>query len=239
MRLSIILLLIIPACSEISNIGGPPDFSSDGIGHQLSAIHSSENGSAYSPRNNLEASSLWSASQSSLLGDRRANSRGDILTAVIEIDDRAELVNTTNRSRSGKSDSVMPSIISSASASEKFLPNGVSMDNAFNLQNSSKFNGTGKISRQERMTLRIAATVIEVLPNGSLHIEGSQELRLNNELRQLTISGYVRAADITRQNEIQYDKVAAAKFSYGGKGAVTDFQKPKLSQYILDSVLPF
>lgn len=239
MRLSIILLLIIPACSEISNIGDPPDFSSDGVGHQLSAIHSSENESAYLPRNNLEDSSLWSASQSSLLGDRRANSRGDILTAVIEIDDRAELVNTTNRSRSGKSDSVMPSIISSASVSEKFLPNGVSMDNAFNLQSSSKFNGTGKISRQERMTLRIAATVIEVLPNGSLHIEGSQELRLNNELRQLTISGYVRAADITRQNEIQYDKIAAAKFSYGGKGSVTDFQKPKLSQYILDSVLPF
>lgn len=239
MRLRIFLLLVISACSEISNIGGPPDFSGDETGHQLSAIHSSENESAYIPTSNLKDSSLWSANQSSLLGDRRANSRGDILTAVIEINDRAELVNSTNRSRSGKSDNVLPSIISSATISEKYLPKGVSMDNAFDLQNSSKFNGSGKISRQERMTLRIAATVIEVLSNGSLRIEGSQELRLNNELRHLTISGYVRASDITRQNEIQYDKIAAAKFSYGGKGVVTDFQKPKLSQYILDSVLPF
>ncbi len=45
---------------------------------------------------------------------------------------------------------------------------------------------------------------MEILPNGVLAIQGSQEVRVNNELRELLVSGYVRAEDITRQNEITY-----------------------------------
>ena len=35
----------------------------------------------------------------SLVGDRRASTRGDILTVVIEIDDKAEIQNSSGRSR--------------------------------------------------------------------------------------------------------------------------------------------
>ena len=93
--------------------------------------------------------------------------------------------------------------------------------------------------RSESLTLRVAATVTDVLPNGVLAIEGSQEVRVNYELRELLVTGYVRPEDISRRNEITYDKVASARISYGGRGQISDVQQPRVGQQVLDAILPF
>ena len=109
----------------------------------------------------------------------------------------------------------------------------------FQLDSSGSSGGDGSVSRQEELTLRVAATVMEVLPNGVLSIQGTQEVRVNFELRELLVSGYIRPADISRQNEITYDKIAAARISYGGRGQITDVQQPRIGQQIADIILPF
>ena len=53
------------------------------------------------------------------------------------------------------------------------------------------------------------------------------------------MTGYVRPADISRQNEITYDKIASARISYGGRGQITDVQQPRYGQQILDIITPF
>ena len=93
--------------------------------------------------------------------------------------------------------------------------------------------------RNERLTLRVAATIVEELPNGVLSIQGSQEVRVNFELRELIVTGYVRPEDISRQNEITYDKIATARISYGGRGQITDMQQPRYGQQAADILLPF
>lgn len=95
------------------------------------------------------------------------------------------------------------------------------------------------MQRREKLTLRVAATVVEVLQNGVLKVQGSQEVRVNFELRELLVTGYVRPEDITRQNEITYDKIASARISYGGRGQITDVQQPRYGQQIADIFLPF
>lgn len=119
------------------------------------------------------------------------------------------------------------------------LPEGASLDNAVDLGSSSTSQGNGSVRRNEKLALRIAATVVDVLPNGVLRIEGTQEVRVNFELRELFVSGFVRRADITRQNEITYDKMASARISYGGRGHISDVQQPRVGQQVLDAILPF
>jgi flagellar L-ring protein precursor FlgH len=191
------------------------------------------------PETPTDASSLWTAGRSSLFGDRRAAHRGDILTVVIEIDDGAEISNSTGRNRSGGSTLGMPSLFGIPQRLDAQLPDGASMADAVNLNGSSNFEGSGTVSRNEKLTLRIAATVVEELANGVLRIEGQQEVRVNFELRELLVSGYVRPTDISRQNEITYDKIAGARISYGGRGQITDVQQPGYGQQIADIILPF
>ena len=143
--------------------------------------------------------SLWNTSPTGLLGDRRARNLGDILTVTIEIDDEAEMRNSTSRSREGSESAEVGASSAPPTccrrASMKLNPN-------VELGSQSDFDGDGSVKRNEKLTLRVAATVVEVLPNGHLVIQGDQEVRVNYELRDLQITGIVRPEDISRYNEV-------------------------------------
>jgi flagellar L-ring protein precursor FlgH len=68
---------------------------------------------------------------------------------------------------------------------------------------------------------------------------GTQEVRVNYELRELIVQGYVRPQDISRQNEVTYDKMASARISYGGRGQITEVQEPRYGQQIIEKLSPF
>ena len=70
-------------------------------------------------------------------------------------------------------------------------------------------------------------------------ISGTQEVRVNDELRVLTIAGIVGRPTSARENTISYDRIAEARVSYGGRGRLTEVQQPAYGQQILDTVLPF
>lgn len=187
----------------------------------------------------IDAASLWSGERQSLLGDRRALRRGDIMTVVIEIDDKAEISNSTSRKREGSTSLGIPSLFGIPQRLDERLPAGASMADAVETNSSTSHAGDGSVRRNEKLTLRVAATVVNVLQNGVLEITGSQEVRVNFEIRELLVSGYVRPEDISRQNQITYDKIASARISYGGRGQISQIQQPAYGQQINDLILPF
>ncbi len=239
-RMTILSLSLLAACAKMDHLGKAPSFTpANETPEHVAMLWQGLPVDATAQRP-VDGASLWSGERQSLLGDRRAMSRGDILTVVIEIDEKAEISNDTSRSRSGSESMGVPNLLGIPQRiDEKYMPDGATMADAVEVDSSSSSAGKGAVKRREKLTLRVAATIVDVLPNGVLAISGSQELRVNFELRELLVSGYVRPEDISRQNEITYDKIASARVSYGGRGQITDVQQPRLGQQVLDTVLPF
>lgn len=191
-----------------------------------------------------EASSLWSRGTSSFFDDQRAQMVGDILTVVINIDDDAQLRNTSERSRSGTQNLNTPGFFGYGSKIDKVLPGVSAADlptggDIVDLGNSSASAGAGSIARNEAINLRVAALIIKELPNGNFVIAGRQEVKVNSELRELRVAGIIRPEDISTANTVGYDKVAEARITYGGRGQISVVQQPRYGEDFLDVILPY
>lgn len=239
MKYFLIAFLIVTGCGRLDKVGRAPEFEPLEGSYQHHALYSANLPQDTEAGGATEASSLWTGGESSLFGDRRAGGRGDILTVVIEIDESAEISNSSDRSRSGREKMGIPSLLGIPQRIDSLLPEGASTAEAVSATSSSSYEGNGSVARNEKLTLRVAATVVEELPNGVLRIEGRQEVRVNFELRELIVTGYVRPVDVSRQNEITYDKIAGAQISYGGRGQISDVQQPRYGQQAADLLLPF
>lgn len=235
---SLPVLFVLSACGGMSDIGKPPAFSPITASHDYYAMNDRP-AHASSLTARPDKASLWHSGPTSLLGDRRAGTTGDLLTVVIEINDKAEISNSTSQSRSGSESLAVPSLLGVPQYIDGRLPEGASTADAVDLNSSSSASGDGSVRRNEKLTLRVAATVTGVLNNGHLKIQGSQEVRVNFELRELLVTGFVRPEDISRKNEITYDKIASARISYGGRGQISRVQQPRKGQQVLDRLLPF
>uniref|UniRef100_Q07SH0 Flagellar L-ring protein n=1 Tax=Rhodopseudomonas palustris (strain BisA53) TaxID=316055 RepID=Q07SH0_RHOP5 len=175
--------------------------------------------------------SLWDE-RKDLYRDPRASRIGDLLTVTISMNDKATLDNKTDRSRDSKTKFDFDYLA-------EFLPLSKKGKLDANVNSQSSTKGTGKIDRTEEVKFSVAAVVVDVLPNGSLLISGSQEVRVNYEMRVLTVGGIVRPLDITRNNTIAYEKVAEARISYGGRGRLMEVQQPAWGHQVYDQVVPF
>jgi len=176
--------------------------------------------------------STWSNASADLFTSPRARQVGDIVTVNIQIDDKAEFDNASDRSRRSSI---------GAGLDYAFSFQGWNADGTGDLgvDSSSSSKGQGTIDRSEKLRLSVAAIVNEVLPNGNVVISGSQEVRVNFEVRVLNIAGIVRPRDISPKNTISYDKIAEARVSYGGRGRLMEVQQPAYGQQLYDIVTPF
>ncbi len=170
-----------------------------------------------------------------LYSELRIANVGDIVTVIISINDKATLGNSSGRSQTTKDGVAIDFGYNSGSSSSSSQPSKAVGD----LSSQASTQGQGSIDRSEQIQVSVAAVVTRVLPNGNLVISGSQEVRVNYELRQLTVAGIVNPLDISRNNTIAYDHIAEARISYGGRGRSSDFQQPSWGQQIYDAARPF
>lgn len=239
LALSAALAIGVSGCDRLENVGKAPSFTPTETAPEYFAIAHAGLPQTLESETVTSGASLWTRGRSSLFGERRAETRGDILTVVIEIDDRAEMSNQSDRSRSGSESMSLPHLFGFPQRYDENMPEGASLANAVDTSSSGSSSGDGSVRRNEKLQLKVAATVIDVMQNGVLKIQGTQEVRVNFELRELLVTGFVRPNDISRKNEVTYDKIAAARISYGGRGQITDVQQPRYGQQVADILLPF
>lgn len=239
MKTPLALCMVLAACGNLDHVGRAPEFSPIETSTERAAMYSALP-QDIDPQTATGASSLWTSQRSSLLGDHRASHRGDILTVVVQINDQATIKDSSGRTRKSAATAGIPQLFGIPQRLDaEVLTGGATSASLVSTNSNTSFSGTGNITRNEKVTLRLAATITEELPNGVLRIEGVQQVRVNDEMRDLLVSGYVRPDDISRQNEVTYDKIANAQISYGGEGMVSDVQNPPIGQQITDQIMPF
>lgn len=238
----ITLTLSASGCShfdKLAQIGETP---------KLSAIESPKEKVGYRPVSmpmpepeevSYNPNSLWRNGSRSFFKDQRARKVGDIITVMIEITDKAEIDNESTRDRAGTNEVGIDALAGYTSLLKRILPHGTDLTNLVKTTSNSTDKGSGTVDREEKLNTKMAAVVMQELPNGNLVIEGRQEIRVNHEIREIIVAGIIRPEDVSSSNTIDISKIAEARVSYGGRGAITNVQAPRYGNQILDVFLPF
>ena len=153
----------------------------------------------------------------SLFTDIKANKVGDILTVMIYEQSKASQKAETKTQKSSKMDaSGGPGI-----GSLDFIPLF-----AMDVENSNSFDGKGENIRNGSLSARMSVTVITVLPNGDLVIEGYRTVGISGDRETLSLTGIVRQKDISPDNTIDSYLIADAEIHYTGKGNANTGSRP-------------
>lgn len=159
-----------------------------------------------------------SSTLSSLFTDARAHNVDDILFVTI-----AESTTAQSSANTKFAQDENVGILNGTGLFNKLF-NGLSLSAG----QSRSGNGAGQTTRTGTLVTALSVTVKEVLANGTMRIEGSRNVTINNETQRVVFSGLVRPEDITRENTIPSTLVADASIRYDGKGLVGNTQKPGL-----------
>ena len=240
MRLRLVVLaalLPLGACSTITEAVKGPELAP--VGYPAALAPMDQRIISRDAPQPASANSLWRVGARTFFIDQRANRVGDILTVQIDIDDSAKTTNSTTSSRTAGVTAGVPHLLGLESSLGKILPGGYDPANALQTSSATSNAGAGAVNRQEKISLTIAAVVSAVLPNGNLVIQGTQEVRTNTDIRQLTVAGIVRPEDISSANTIKHTQIAEARISYGGRGDISRVQKTPAGQSLIERFSPF
>lgn len=236
--------LLLGACAETAE-----KLSRAGRAPEIASVQNPQENPAYKPMTwpspvepvapKSNPSSLWQPGAKTFFRDQRANRVGDILRVKVEIDDQAQLDNQTIATRNSNESLGVPSLFGLQDRVFSVLPRDADPSNLVGYTGAKNNRGNGQIGRKEKIQTEVAAVVTQVLPNGNMVISGNQEVRVNAELRQITIGGVIRPEDIANDNSVKWTQIAEARISYGGRGTLSDVQKPRWGSDVVDALAPF
>ena len=170
----------------------------------------------------VEAKSLWVDNGKSWYSDRKARDVGDILTVVISESTTQTAAKSRTNSKSGSIN------VGTGTGIFDFI-------RAFSASGSDNWEADGTATDTNRFTGQISVTVVEVLPNDNLIIEGTQSIWQNRDEHKITLRGVIRRDDVTMYNTVPSSKVADATLKFDGKGPLNAKQR----QGILTQIFNF
>jgi len=236
LKLSALLLAgaALSACSAVDrleNIGEAPKLSAVGNPAGQKIVAEIPRPQPITHDNN----SLWQPGSQSFFHDPRAMHVGDVITVNVSVADTAKMQNTTSRSRTNSDNANLTNFF----GLEKVVTPAFDPTSVVKMGSDNSNVGAGSIQRAESISMTLAALVAQVLPNGNLVIDGHQQVRVNNEMRDMRLSGIVRREDITQDNTVNLSQIAEARVIYGGQGTMSDVQQPRYGSQLFDIIMPW
>lgn len=166
-------------------------------------------------------------------GRGRSYQVGDVITVLLNESTQAARQQSANVSREA-SNEALPTGLSTKIGSLATALGGINL-NGGNVASA----GTGTADQRATLTGSIAATVVEVLPNGNLVVRGEKQLTLSEGSEVIQVSGVIRPEDVSRNNMVQSRRLANAQISYKGSGDLANASRPGWGTSLLMRFWPF
>jgi flagellar L-ring protein precursor FlgH len=236
--------LLLAACDAIGHFQGAPSLSAPGAISGIPNTLPNSQPVAAARAGDIYAipampGSLWRPGSKTFFRDTRARNVGDLVTVIVSLQDQAEFANQTQLQRTTANTMSITNLFGLGTLIGRLIPGLANTSPSISTAGSEQTAGTGDVKRSETATINFSATVVRVLPNGNFEIAGSQQVRLDNELRDLELRGIIRPEDILPNNTITSAQIAEARIIYGGHGVSSDLQRPPWGQDLLNRVQPF
>lgn len=162
----------------------------------------------------------------------------DIIT--IEVDEKAEVIVNSrfNRQRNGSFAAELKEFV-------RIRSDGPTLENTAasepgiegNLQN--RLQTIGQLTDLEGITYKIAATVVDVLPNGTIVLEARKSIRTNQDYFEYRLTGRIDKGRIRPDRTARTEDIAELKIERLQRGKVFDSTKTNWGTRILDIIFPF
>lgn len=78
----------------------------------------------------------------------------------------------------------------------------------------------GESARRERFSAEITVRIVEILPGGTVRIEGVKKVQIDDHEQSITVRGLVRTQDISVSNTVESWRVADAELLYESNGSL-------------------
>lgn len=182
--------------------------------------------------------SLWTDAGNMLFVDQKARRAGDTVIVDIIENSSSKLDASTKTSKNSTVDADVSNLMGYMTWLKLKNPN-FDPEKMVSAGYASEFEGEGESDRNGQITASVGAIVTGVLPNGNITIYGRREIKVNNEVQYITVSGMARPKDIGSDNRIKSIYLADARIEYSGKGVLAERQKAGWLTRIFDRVWPF
>lgn len=143
-----------------------------------------------------------------LFQDKIAHRIGDVLTIRLEEATSAQYKTDTKTSKTAQLSYPTPQVFGTTPLNYLTI----------NTNTDQEFHGKGNSDQSGKLTGTVTVTVIKLLPNDNLVIQGETWIILNQGQEFVQLSGVVRPEDISANNVVSSQRVANAKITYGARG---------------------
>jgi flagellar L-ring protein precursor FlgH len=163
----------------------------------------------------------------------------DLVTIIVNEQSAYSTQGETDQEKTADFDAQIADYIHYDPDGNQLTPEQPSNPLEFNATGTRDLKGTGKVDRQDSVTARITAEVIDVKPNGTLVLQATESIKTDDELQQLSLTGTCRVDDITPDNNVLSTQLFDLHLTKVHKGQVRDTTKRGLFPRLLDWIDPF
>jgi len=145
--------------------------------------------------------------------DYKAHRLGDVVTLLVSETTAATSTGDVNNSRAFQANSAITQLPGASSPANPLL----------GMSSSKTLKGQGETSTGSKVTATVSASVIAVLPNGSMVVEAERRILINSQHENLIVRGVLRPGDVGPNNTASADALANLEIELKGKGIVSDY----------------